>query len=140
MRVNKILLPVDGSTHSRKACEMAIEQARANKASIILLHCHKPVPLALGQPNFQEMTEYYSREANDLLAPFREMLEDSGIEYQDKVIGGPTASVIVEVAEAEECDLVIMGTRGKSNLEGLVLGSVTHRVLQTSPCPVLVVR
>lgn len=47
---------------------------------------------------------------------------------------------IVEVAKIEHCDLIVMGSRGRTDLEGLLLGSNTHRVLKTAPCPVLVMR
>ena len=68
------------------------------------------------------------------------MLTRLNIPYDDKIVGGPTADVICEVAELEKCDCIVMGTRGKSGLESLVLGSVTHKVLHLAPCPVLVVR
>lgn len=136
----RILLPVDGSEYSMDAAVQAVELARIANGSVVLLHCHRPVPTALGQPNFQELTEQYAREAAELLAPYREMLTRLNIPYDDKIVGGPTADVICEVAELEKCDCIVMGTRGKSGLESLVLGSVTHKVLHLAPCPVLVVR
>ena len=69
----RILLPVDGSEYSMDAAVQAVELARIAGGSIVLLHCHRPVPTALGQPNFQELTEQYAREAAELLAPYREM-------------------------------------------------------------------
>lgn len=139
-RFKRILLPVDGSPFSMDAALQAVELARLSGGSVVLLHCHRPVPSALGQPNFQELSERYAREAAELLAPFRELLTRLNVPYDDKIVGGPTADVIREVAELEKCDCIVMGTRGKSGLESLVLGSVTHKVLHIAPCPVLVVR
>lgn len=136
----RILLPVDGSEYSMQAALAAVEMARLAKGSIVLLHCHRPVPTALGEPNFQDLTERYAREAAEMLAPFRELLVRANVPYTDKIVGGPTAEVITEVAELEKCGVIVMGTKGKSGLESLVLGSVTHKVLHTSPCPVLVIR
>lgn len=53
---------------------------------------------------------------------------------------GHADDVIVEVAKIEKCDLIVMGLRGRTDLEGLLLGSNTHRVIETAPCPVLVMR
>ncbi len=51
-----------------------------------------------------------------------------------------TAEGIIETAEDMKCDLIIMGSRGRSEIEGLLLGSVTHKVLTLAKIPVLVVR
>jgi nucleotide-binding universal stress UspA family protein len=50
------------------------------------------------------------------------------------------AEVIANVAEVEKCELIVMGSKGKSDLEGLILGSVTHKVLNIASSPVLVVK
>ncbi|EPR37608.1 UspA domain-containing protein [Desulfovibrio sp. X2] len=139
-KFKRILLPVDGSSYSMDAAIQAVELARLSGGSIVLLHCHRPVPTALGEPNFQQVTEHYAREAATLLAPFRELLDRSGLSYDDKIVGGPTAEVICEVADLEKCDCIVMGTKGKTGLESLLVGSVTHKVMQLATLPVLVVR
>jgi nucleotide-binding universal stress UspA family protein len=53
---------------------------------------------------------------------------------------GRAARVILELASAEGADVIVLGSRGLSDLAGLVLGSVTHKVLHLAHCPVLVVR
>ena len=58
----------------------------------------------------------------------------------DRIFEGPAGHAICEAAEIEKVDMIVMGTRGGNDLEGLLLGSCTHRVLKTAPCPVLVVR
>lgn len=140
MQIQTILLPVDGSEHSVNAARYAADLAKTTGASIVLLHCHRAVPLALGEPNFQNAVDQYAADSDRVLDPFRRLLDDAGVDYQDRVVGGRAAEVIAEVAGIEECDLVVMGSKGKSDLEGLFVGSVTHKVLNTAPCPVLVVR
>ncbi len=75
-----------------------------------------------------------------MIEPHRAKLRESGVAFEDLTIGGNTAEVIAETVTGEGCDLVVMGSRGRSDLEGLLLGSVTHKVLHISPRPVLVVR
>ena len=70
----------------------------------------------------------------------RDALDQADIPFEERIMEGPAADTIVKVAAIDRCDLIIMGTRGRNDLQGLLLGSVTHRVLQTAPCPVLVIR
>ena len=67
-------------------------------------------------------------------------LPAENIPFEDRIMEEPAATRITEIAEIEKCDLIVMGSRGLSNLTSLIVGSVTHRVLQTAPCAVLVVR
>jgi len=66
------------------------------------------------------------------------MLREEGISVEERAIGGKTAEVIADVARLEKFDLIVMGSKGKTDLERLVLGSVTHKVLHTAECPVMV--
>lgn len=68
------------------------------------------------------------------------MILKAGVPFIEMVLERPAGEAILEVAKTEACDMVVMGSRGRPDLEGLLLGSVTHRVLEASPCPVLVVR
>ena len=67
-------------------------------------------------------------------------MNQSGVRFSDKVEEGRAGDVIPKVSDIDGCDVIVMGSRGQSELKGLVLGSVTHRVLRTASCPVLVVR
>jgi nucleotide-binding universal stress UspA family protein len=134
------LVPVDGSDHSIRAAEYARDLSGLVKARIAVIHCHRKYPTFLGQPYHDEAVVQIQKEANELLEPFRELYKEQGIEYSDNMFEGPAGSVIPEIAEAEEADLIVMGSRGRTDLKGLVLGSVTHRVLHLAPCPVLVIR
>ncbi|BBO86074.1 universal stress protein [Desulfosarcina ovata subsp. sediminis] len=135
-----ILLPVDGSEHAMRAAEYAIKIARQMDAHLRLVYCHRPFPVRLGEPYFQNAINQIMDRANTMLEPFRTMLKEKGAAFDDLVIEGPPGEKICEIARIEKCEMVIMGSRGRSDLKGLFLGSVAHRVLQQAPCPVLVVR
>ena len=139
MNVSKMMVPVDGSDHSRRAAIYAADMAESLGASILLLHCHKSFPAFLGEPYFQAAHDRIVHYANLLVEPYRELLHYRGVPYSERMLEGSAASAICRVAEIEPCDMIIMGSRGHSDLKGLFLGSVTHRVLQRAPCPVLVI-
>jgi nucleotide-binding universal stress UspA family protein len=67
-------------------------------------------------------------------------LEEAGIRVIRELLEGPLAEAILNVAAVRDCDLIIMGARGLSDLQGLLVGSVSHKVIQHAHCPVLVVR
>jgi nucleotide-binding universal stress UspA family protein len=140
MQIKKVLLPVDGSSSSDRAVNYAVGFCELVGAEAVLLHAHKSVPQTLGKPNFDEAMDRMNREAQDVLRPYEETLSLSGVNYVSRIVGGPSAEVIFDVATAEGCDLIVMGSKGKSDLEGLMVGSVTHKVLHLAPCPVLVIR
>ncbi len=140
MEVKKILIPVDGSEFSKKAAQYGIDLAKMCGASIILLHSHKAVPPTLGSPNREQFRDKLVSESEVVFQPYVKMLEASGLEFESKILGGPTAEVIFDAATAGKADMIVMGSRGKSELAGLLVGSVTHKLLHIAPCPVLVVR
>lgn len=139
MKVKKILLPVDGSEHSKKATRYAIDFAKQMDAEVVLIHSYT-LPVMLEGGYVDNMTDAIFAAANEMIEDYRGMLRKEGIRFKDKVLEGPPPEVIVDVAKSEKCDMIIMGSRGRGELKGLLLGSVTHRVLYTAPCPVLVLR
>lgn len=140
MIISKILIPVDDSKHSEQAIKYGTSLAEMSGSKIIVLHCHRPVPTGLGEPNFQKAIDNATRESYAVLEKQTAYFKDKDVNFEEKIIGGSTAKAIKNVAETEGCDLIIMGSKGKSDLEGLVVGSVTHKVLHTVKCPVLVVK
>ena len=140
IKIKKIMVPVDGSDHAMRAAEYAIALAQQLNSEILLLNTHRPFPVTLGEPYFQKAITKILDKANALLDPYRALLDGSGVAYTDRILEGTPGEVIPQVAEIQKCDMIIMGSRGHSNLEGLLLGSVTHRVLSSAPCPVMVIR
>ena len=135
-----ILLPVDGSEHATRAAAYALKMAGLMSARLLLLYCHRPFPVKLGEPEFQHAIDKIMLQANAVLEPFRSMLTEKGANFTEILLEGPPAEKICEVARIESCEMIIMGSRGRSDLKGLLLGSAAHQVLQQAPCPVLVVR
>ena len=140
MKLNKVLVPVDGSEHSSRATTYAAEMAKMTGGEIMLMHCHKSFPAVLGEPYLQNAINKIMKNAEELLEPFRGILSEAGLEYVERILEGPAAKSICETAKIEKADMIVMGSRGRNDLEGLLLGSCTHRVLKTAPCPVLVIR
>jgi len=140
MEFKRLLVPVDGSEYSMNAAQCALELAKGMGAEIILLHCHRPFPVMLGEPFLQKAIDHRLDKSQKLLVPYKELFNKHGIQFTDRILDGPPRDIISEVAGIEKCDMIVMGSRGRTDLEGLFLGSATHKVLHTAPCPVLVVR
>lgn len=140
MKIGKMLLAVDGSSHSEQAARYTADLAQMISAEVILLHCHRQFPSVLGEPYLQQVVSDTRDRTERIMAPVRDILTDAGVPFSERLLEGPAGPKIVEVARIESIDLIIMGSKGKSDLEGLIMGSVTHRVLNAAPCPVLVVK
>ncbi|AOY58610.1 MULTISPECIES: universal stress protein [Desulfococcus] len=141
MKLKKILVPVDGSESAGRALEYAIELVKlVGDAEVLLVHCHKPFPRLLGEPYLQEAINRIQEDADRIIDPCREVLGKAGVGFKERVLEGAPWEKITEAADIEACDMIIMGSRGCTDFQGLFLGSVTHRVLHTTPCPVLVIR
>lgn len=140
MQLKKILVAVDGSEFSMRATGYAVDMAKLTDCEILLIHCHRSFPAILGEPYFQKAINKILKKSNELLDPYKKLVQDAGVTFIDRILEGPAAQAICEVANIEKIDMIVMGSRGRNDLEGLLLGSCTHRVLKTAPCPVLVVR
>ena len=140
MKFEKILNPVDGSEHSMNSTLSAIELAKQFKSKIVLLHCHSRFPVVLSEPYFQQAIDEIMKTSEALIKPFEKVLEESGVDYEVRILEGLPGSTIADIVRLEDMDLIVMGSRGVSNFEGLFLGSVAHQVLHKSECPVFIVK
>jgi nucleotide-binding universal stress UspA family protein len=135
---DRILLTVDGSAQAERATDVAAAEAKLHGSEVLVLHVREKEFLPRGGVIDVES----SPEAMELIDSTAKRLKDQGVNVRGEIlvstIGG-VAKVIVEAARSEGADLVVMGTRGLSEWGGLILGSVTHRVLHLSEVPVLAV-
>lgn len=140
MSRKKILTAIDGSDHSTRVLEKTVEFAGLLDTEVILVYCHRKFPSILGEPYEEAAITSILQDAEKTMQPFRDFLSKRGVEYSERLMEEPAGEVIPNIAAIEQCDMIIMGSRGLTNLEGLIIGSVTHRVLHLASCPVLVVK
>ena len=135
----QILLAVDGSEHSLKAAKLAGDLARAvNTAHLRIVIAYDRIPPYLGEPNFQHITDTRLREANETLDKARVAVGNVPAEVHTELIEGDPAEAIINVATTRKTSVIVMGSRGLSQLVGLVLGSTSQKVVSHAPCAVLI--
>ncbi|RYZ12065.1 MAG: universal stress protein [Comamonadaceae bacterium] len=140
-----ILVPVDGSETSMLAVSKASGLALAFGSRITLIHVVDNYPfIGVGADYALGQTEYLNAatsSANQALARGVDTLAAEGLHSDQRVIEGHVVHEgIIDTALALDCDLIVMGSHGRSGIEKLLLGSVTQRVLQEASMPVLVVK
>jgi len=135
---DRILVAVDGSPYSAPAVSAAAEIATKFNSQTFVLHVREHDRGRAGAFPLET-----PQEATQLVAEAVVALEHAGIAATGEVHGavaGNAAREIVDTARSQGADLIVMGSRGLSDIAGLFVGSVTHQVLHLAHVPVLVVR
>lgn len=137
----KILLAVDGSEHALHAARKAAELARRMKpVEFRIVVTYDTIPMYLGEPNLQAAIDNRMKDAQAVLKRATEEVGELPCEIHTELIEGDPAEAIIDVARTRSSDIIVMGSRGLGRLAGLVLGSVSQKVVAHAPCPVLIVR
>lgn len=144
MNISKILLPFDGSDHSVNAARYALDLAKLYKAHVTIVHCYEEwttttTEIYTTNSLIAEIRANRKEEAENILKRAEGIFEKQGVEYLLETVDGSPGETLAKRAKSKEFDLIIMGSHGHSDIAGLFLGSVTHKVLNTIYCPVLVV-
>jgi len=152
---NNILVAVDGSEHSKKALNYALELAEKFDGKITLIHVYSTVvPLrtsvdtlpgpALTPPASDVMAAKMTEEAKQMgkriLEEAEQVVKQRGISVEKVLKEGDIVREIVTTAQEGKFNLVVMGHRGLSRLKELFLGAVSEGVSHKAPCPVLIVK
>ena len=150
-KISKILVAVDGSEESMLAADCAIDMAKKNNAELIILnviHSQKYLysPAYAWRPVIPNTTnsiiKNQEEDAQKWLAIVREKANDNKIKLRTEFIIDPVSIVgdIVEYAERENIDLLVIGSRGLTGFKKLLIGSVASGVVTYAHCPVIVVK
>jgi nucleotide-binding universal stress UspA family protein len=138
MKLDRVLVPLDGSPLAETAVSWATELAGSH-ATLVLLRAAEALTLPGVDPSPAQIQVV--REAEDYLAALAARLREQGVEkVETGVWYGPAAPVIVEAASRRKADLIVMSTHGRSGLGRLVMGSVAESVLRGTTTPILLVR
>jgi len=145
---NKILAPTDFSEDSKLALTYAVMLAQKFSSEIIVVHVDQPLaPVMVSElnPGLDVSTMNRIAEEGRLLA-LRELdgttarLREGGVKARGLMRVGAPFLEIINAAQSEGADLIVMGTHGRTGLAHVLIGSVAERVVNKAPCPVLTVR
>ncbi|HTJ58520.1 MAG TPA: universal stress protein [Devosiaceae bacterium] len=150
MTFKTILVALDGSKHAGATAEAAAELARHCEAKLLILHVVAPIfdgkvrdELGnLARMEHREQTEYEMLQGfgRDIVHAAELKARQSGVRQIEALVEvGDPASLIVDMARARGADLIVLGRRGLGPLAGLLLGSVSHKVIQVADRPCLTV-
>jgi nucleotide-binding universal stress UspA family protein len=155
--ISKILVAIDGSEHSMKAAELALEMSEKelrNKTkegnigliALTVLDVSKPrkfLSSFIAAPTYglRELEEERNA-AKHWMDAVRKKAEERKIPFRSEIIEGLVSAeaTIVDYAESHEIDLIVVGTRGRTGFSKVLLGSVASRVVEYSHCSVIVVK
>jgi len=152
---SKILVPLDGSEHSMRALNMAMQLAKKFNSKITLIHVYSVSvrPIVVPEPatftpsvpimapaEYSRVAEAVRNAGVKILAEGAEKAKAEGIEVDTILREGHAVQEIVRTAREGNFDLIVMGARGLSRIKEIILGSVSDGVIRNAPCPVLVTK
>lgn len=145
LAVSKVLVGIDGSDHSFRAAQCALEISKKYVAKLIAVTVtYMPAKSRMSQQEAIEVGAGLSEmdKAKTWFESFTQSASENKIDLKTELVNSqrPVDYVILEYAEKEGIDLIVIGTRGRSGLSKIVLGSVASGIVTYSHSPVLVVK
>jgi Universal stress protein UspA and related nucleotide-binding proteins len=139
--IKKILIPIDGSEHSKKGLEFGLAIAENAHAEVTILEVIEefgPLPgyYEAPPPNIDRV-KWVAEQRFEKIHP---ILEETKVKWKRRVEEGYAAEAIIRIAEEDKFDLIVIGSRGMGFFSRFLLGSVSDRVVHHAPCSVLVVK
>ncbi|RUT28105.1 universal stress protein [Paenibacillus zeisoli] len=139
---NHILIPIDGSTHAMRALETAksfVQSLSLSPIELTVLHVNPE--LSYNEPPLGvDVEARLEEEGRQIVEPAVQLFAGLPVQCLVMTKHGDPASLICAAAEEVGADIIIMGTRGMNLVSEILLGSVSHHVIQHAPCPVMTVK
>ncbi|MEC5425947.1 universal stress protein [Virgibacillus sp. C22-A2] len=136
----KVLLASDGSQHAKRAAENAINITACGSDSTLevlyVVDADKAKSDVLNNWNAIDVND--SRKVQ--MEEVDRLAKEAGVKYEIKILHGEPGPSIVDYANKNDADIVVVGSRGLNGLQEFVLGSVSHKVAKRANCPVLIVK
>lgn len=140
----KILYPTDFSRPAQKAIEYIRHLRGAGAQEVIVLHIIDRRGIddlaRFSKRDVVEIQKELDRKALTKLKPILEELKESGFSVSPKIMRGGPCNEIMRVAEEENVSVIVIGSRGIANIEDMVLGSVSYKLIKRSKKPVLIIK
>jgi nucleotide-binding universal stress UspA family protein len=136
----RIVLAVDGSPNSMQAVDHACGLAECFGAKLIMVHAYPHTSDLRDAEHYDSLLGRRKSAGQEILNDARRRIGDRSVDLEEDLLEGPAADAILNVAQTRKADLIILGTRGKGTLEGLLFGSVSTKVAHYAACTVMVVR
>lgn len=141
---SKILVAVDGSSFSNKALDYAADLTKKYNSSLTIIYVvHKRVYIAAEEAGFvttAPLIHDMEEQGKEILEKAKERVEAAGINVDRVLVHGLPAEEILEKAEKESYDAIVIGSRGRTAATAFLLGSISDKVSHHAKCPVLIVK
>ena len=136
----RIIVALDGSDNSKRALTVALRIGECFGSTIYLVHAYRRVSDLHGYNEYEGLVAKREGAGQAVLDESRHLLGETTLEVYDELLEEPAAEAIISVAKARKADLIVMGTRGRSTLTGMLFGSTSNKVAQHAACPVMLTR
>ncbi len=142
--INKILVPIDFSDYSKSSLVYAVQFAKQFNSELLLIYVVEPIiyppDFSMGQIAIPSVDLEVDKRAEEELSKLAKKEIPSGIKARTLVKTGKPFIEIIETAEEENIDLIIISTHGHTGVEHILFGSTAEKVVRKAPCPVLTLR
>lgn len=142
----RILFATDNTAHSERALPRLIDVAKTNNSEVIVLNAYyipeylKPKNVSAYYIDTDKMEQNLIEHGNKVIDEVKEKLEAENIKVKSFVENGPAGKIIVDKALSEDCDLIVVGTRGLGNIKNPIISSVSNFVIHNAHCSVLLIQ